>query len=112
MNSVINGLTKTFSTKIPASYSHTLALLSLFLSSDPCVCSTVNFCLLNNCDYVFVSVSIDFTSNSKGNHTAFAYSCDWDALCDDLRDVQREVMIQERVDPGSNLSIYIKHVYI
>ena len=94
MNSVINGLTQTFPTKISASYSHALALLSLFLSSDPCICSTVNFCPLNNCDYVFASVSIDFHSNSKSNHTAPAYARDWDALCDDLRDVPWEVILK------------------
>ena len=45
---------------------------------------------LGNSDHVFVSVSIDFLSNSKGDvlfhHIAYDYSCaDWDSHCDHLR---------------------------
>ena len=41
------------------------ALLNLFLPSDPNICFTVVFSLMENSDQVFVSASIDFPSNSK-----------------------------------------------
>ena len=41
------------------------ALLDLFFSSDASICSTLAFSPLENYDYVIVSVSIDFPSNSK-----------------------------------------------
>ena len=67
-------------------------LLGLFLSSDPSVCFTVAFASLENSDHFIVSVSTDFSSNSKKNAlvhlTAFAYSCaDWDGLWNHLRNV-------------------------
>ena len=48
-----------------------------------------------NSDYVVVSVSIDFSSNSNGDALfqciAYDYSCaDWDFLHDHLRDAQWE----------------------
>ena len=48
---------------------------------------------------MFVSVSIDFPSNSQQDapfyHTAYYYSCaDWDALCDHLRDVLWEDILK------------------
>ena len=47
---------------------------------------------LGNSDHVFISVSIDFSSNSKQDALfhciAYDYSCtDWDSPCDHLRDV-------------------------
>ena len=47
---------------------------------------------LGNSDHVFVSVSIDFPSDSQWvalfHCIAYNYSCaDWDGLCDHLRDV-------------------------
>ena len=47
---------------------------------------------LGNSDHVFVSVSIDFPSNSEQDapfhHIDYDYSCaDWNSLCDCLRDV-------------------------
>ena len=50
---------------------------------------------LGNSDHVFVLVSIDFSSSSKGDASfhliAFDYSCaDWNVLCDHLRDVTWE----------------------
>ena len=49
------------------------------------------FPLLGNSDHVFVSVSIDFSSNSQWDASfhciAYDYSCaDWDGLHDHLRD--------------------------
>ena len=45
--------------------SHSPALLDLFISSDTSICSTVAFPPLGNSDYVVVSVSTDFSSNSQ-----------------------------------------------
>ena len=50
---------------------------------------------LGNSDYAVVSVSIDFSSNSKRDapfhRIAYDYSrADWDGLCDPLRYVPRE----------------------
>ena len=81
-----------FPTGIPDSDSHSLALLDLYLSSDASICSTMTLPPLGNSDHVFVSVSIDFPSNSQQDapfhRIAYDYSCaDWDGLCDHLRDV-------------------------
>ena len=51
-------------TWIPDCDSHSLALLGLFLSSDPSACSAMAFPPLGNSRHVRVSVSIDFPSNS------------------------------------------------
>ena len=40
------------------------ALLNLFYSSNASICSTMAFPPLGNSDYVVVSVSIDFPTNS------------------------------------------------
>ena len=58
-----------FLTRIPHYGSHSPALLDLFLSSDPSICSTKAFPPLGNSDHVVVSVSIEFPINSE-----------WDAL--------------------------------
>ena len=81
-----------FPTRIPDCDSHSPALLDLFLSSDASICSTMAFPPLRNSDHVFVSVSIDFLTNSQQDTPfhciAFGYSCaDWDGLRDHLRDV-------------------------
>ena len=75
--------------------SHSPALLDLFISSDASVCSTMAFPPSGNSDRIFVSVSIDFTSNSHQDalfhHIAYDYShADWDGLCGHLRDVPWE----------------------
>ena len=80
-----------FPTRIPDCDSDSPALLDLFLSSDPSICSTMAFPPLGNSDGV-VSVSIDFPINSKQNtsfhHIAFDYyRADWDGLHDHLRGV-------------------------
>ena len=65
--SISNDLTQidNFPTRIPDYDSHSPALLDLFISSDPSICSTMAFPLLGNSDHVVVSVSIDFLINSK-----------------------------------------------
>ena len=55
-----------FATRIPDCDSHSPALLDLFISSDASICSTMALPPLGNSDHVFVSISIDFTSNSIG----------------------------------------------
>ena len=89
-----NNLTQmvNFPTQIPDCDSHSPALLDLFISSDASICSTMDFPPLGNFDYVVVSVSIDFPSDSQWDvqlhHLAYDYSCvDWDGLHDYLRDV-------------------------
>ena len=84
-----------FPTRIPDCDSHSPALLDFFLSSDASICSTMAFPLLGYSNYIVVSVSIDFPSNSQWDalfhHIAYDYSCaDWDGLCDHLRDVPWE----------------------
>ena len=71
------------------------ALLDLFLSSDPSVCSTMAFPPLGDTDHVGVSDSRDFASNSQPDdpfhRIAYDYSrANWDGLCDHLRDVPWE----------------------
>ena len=58
-------------------------------------CCTVTFTPLGNSDQVVVSVSIDFSSNSKGDVTfhctAYGYFwADWDNLFNHLKDVSWE----------------------
>ena len=65
------------------------------MSSDASICSTLAFPPLGNSDHVVVSVSIDFTINSKQDALfhgiAYDYFCaDWDGRCDHLRDVPWE----------------------
>ena len=54
-----------FATRIPDLYSHSPALLDLFLSSDASISSRMAFPLLGNSDHVVASVSIDFSSYSQ-----------------------------------------------
>ena len=66
-------------------HSHSPALLDLFISSDGRICSTMAFPPLGNSDHVVVLVSIDFSSNTKGDvpfdRIAYDYSrADWDSL--------------------------------
>ena len=65
--SISNDLTQmvNFPTRIPDCDSHSSALLDLFISSHPSICSTLAFPPLGNSDHVVASVSINFTSNSQ-----------------------------------------------
>ena len=76
-----------FPTRIPDCYSHSPALLDLYLSSDASICSTMAFPPFGNSDYVVVSVSINFPSNSQQDvpfhRIGHDYSpADWDGLLD------------------------------
>ena len=64
--SISNDLTQNvnFPTRITHCDSHSPALFYLFLSSVASICSTMALPPLVNSDYVVVSVSIDFPSNS------------------------------------------------
>ena len=85
--SILKNLTKVvkFPTPIPDCDSYSPALLDLFLSFDASIFSTMAFPPLGKCDYVVVSVFIDFPTNSQRyamfHHIAYDYSCaDWDGL--------------------------------
>ena len=54
-----------FPTRIPDCDSHSPALLDLFISPDTSICSTMASLPFGNSDYVVVSVSIGFPSNSQ-----------------------------------------------
>ena len=58
-------LSVNFLTRITNCDSHSRALLDLFFSFDPSICSTVAVPALGNSDYLVVSGAIDFSSNSK-----------------------------------------------
>ena len=78
--------------QIPPADSHSPVLLDVFTFYVTSICSTVAFPPLENSEHVSVSVTIDFSSNSKGedsfHHIAHDYFCaDWDGLRDYLRDV-------------------------
>ena len=84
-----------FPTRIPHCDSYSPALLDLFISSDASICSTMAFPPLGNSDHVVVSVSIDFSINSKQDtlfyRMAYDYShASWVGLHDHLRDVPWE----------------------
>ena len=77
--SISNDLTQmiNFPTWIPDCDSHSPALLDLFISSDASICSAMVFFALGNFDHLVVSVSIDFSSNSKQDALfhCIAYDC-------------------------------------
>ena len=84
-----------FPTQIPGCSSHSPALLDLFISSDANISSAMAFPSLGNSDHVFISVSIDFPSNSQRNalfqYISYDYSCaDWGGLHYHFRDVPWE----------------------
>ena len=62
-----------FPTQIPDCDSENSALLNIFLSSDPSICSTVAFRPLWNSAHVVVSVFIEFLPNPKDDY----YYPDW-----------------------------------
>ena len=84
-----------FPTRIPDCDSHSSDLLSLCLSSEASICSTMAFPQLGNFDHIVVSVSIDFPSYSQRDapfrRIAYGYSrANWDSLRDHLKDVPWE----------------------
>ena len=84
-----------FPAGIPDWDSYSPAVSDFFLSSDASICSPMAFPPLGNSDHIVVSVSINFTINSKQNalfhFIAYDYSCaNWDGLRDHLRDVPWE----------------------
>ena len=91
---ILKDLTQMFNipSQISDCDSHSPALLRLFLSSDASICSTIAFPPLENSDHVYVSDSIGFPSNSKGDgpfpRIVQDYSrAYWDGLHDHLRDL-------------------------
>ena len=84
-----------FPTWIPDCDSHTPALLDLLFSSDSTISSSVVLPPLGNCDYVVVSVSIEFSLNSKEDapfHSSTYEICyaSWNSLYYYLRNVSWE----------------------
>ena len=80
-----------FPARIPDCDSHSPAVLDLFFSSDASIFSAMAFPPLGDSDQVFISVSINFSSNSQRDATfhriPYDYSrANWDGLCDHLRD--------------------------
>ena len=76
-----------FPNRIPDCYSHSSALLDVFLSSDVSICSTVAFDPSGNSDHVVVLVSIDFRLNSKQDDPFHCKAYDYSPVdCDGLRD--------------------------
>ena len=71
---IFDSFSSNFPTGIPGWDSHRLALLDLFISSDASICSIMNFPPFGNSDYVVVSVSIDFPSDSKLDAPISLYS--------------------------------------
>ena len=107
--SISNDLTQmvNFPTRIPDCDSHSPALLDLFISSDASICSTMVFPPLGNSGHVFVSVSIDFLSNSQWNapfhYIAYCYCCvDQDNPHDHLRDVPWEDSFKLSASTGAS----------
>ena len=96
-----------FPTWILDSDFHSPAHLDLFISSDASICSTMVFPPLGNSGHVFVSVSIDFLSNSQWNapfhYIAYRYSCvDQDNPHDHLRDVPWEDSFKLSASTGAS----------
>ena len=68
---------------------------------------------LGNSDYVVVSVSIDFPTNSQQeaqfHHIAYDYFCaDWDGLCDYLRDVPWEDIFKLSASAASEFCEWVQ----
>ena len=105
------------------SYSHSPAVLYLFISSDTSICSAMAFPLLGNSDDVVVSVSIDFPINSKQDALfhciSYDYSCaDWDGLRDHLRDAPWDDIFKLSTSAGASefcewfqvgIDVYLPH---
>ena len=74
---ISNDLTQmvNFSTWIPDS--HSPAPLDLFISSGASICSTMAFPRLGNSDHGFLSVSIDFPTNSQRDTPFYRIAYDY-----------------------------------
>ena len=66
-----------FSTRISDIDSQRPALISLFISSQASICSTVTYPPLGNFNHVVVSVSIDFLSNLQRHAPFSSHSLCW-----------------------------------
>ena len=115
--STSNDLTQVvnFPSRIPDCDSHSPAFLDLFISSDASICSTMAFPSWGNSDHVFVSVSIDFSLNSKRDalfrNIAYDYSRpDWNGLRDHLRDVPWADIF--KLSPSSTASDFCQWVQV
>ena len=102
VNSVIIFLSQT---TLLRSLTFLLGSLTVTLSSDASICSTMAFPPLGNSDHVVVSVSIDFPINSKRDtqfhHVPYDYShADWGGLCDHLRNVPWE----DKFEPNASIA--------
>ena len=68
-----------FPTRIPHCNSQSPSVVDLFLYSNHGISSTTTFLPLGNSDQVFISVSIDFLSNSQRDapfhRITYNYSC-------------------------------------
>ena len=110
-----------FPTRDPDCDSHSPAFFDLFISSDASIYSTLAFPPLGNSDHVVVSVSIDFSANSKQDAPfhRIAYSrADWDSLCDHLGDVPWEDIFKLNASAAASefcewvqigIDVYIPH---
>ena len=71
--------------------SHSPALLDLFVSSGASICSLKASLPLGNSDHIFVSVFIEFLTNSKQDALFHCIACDYSADCYGLHDHLRDV---------------------
>ena len=97
--------------------------LSISVTSDTNICSTMVFLPLENSDHVVVSVPIGFPPNSRWDSLlhfiAYNYSrADWDGLPDHLRDVPWEDIFKLSVSVAATefcewvqvgIDVYIPH---
>ena len=82
---------------------HSPAILDLFLSSDASICFTMAFSPLENSDHIFVSVSIDFPSNSQQDVPFYCIAYDYFQVDGDdhLRDVPWEDIFRLSASPAA-----------
>ena len=95
--------------------SYNPVLLNVFISSVTNICSTIAFPPLGNSEHVPVSVTIDISSNSKGehpfHHIAYDYSCaDWNGLYDYLKDVSWNDIF--KLDASAAASVFFEWVQV
>ena len=96
-----------FPTQIPDCDSYSPALLDLFISFNAGICFTMVFPPLRNCEHVVLSVSIDFSIDSKWDalfhRIVFDWShADWDSFHDHLRDVLSEDIFKLSVSAATS----------